>query len=166
MKTVIFARHAKSDWNQPDTNDFERPLNQRGELDAPAMAAYLKSCAYPLQQIISSDAVRALATAAEYQKQLTPGENIRQEHSLYLASSEDILQVVTDIAAQYNCVMLVGHNPGMTDVVNSFAGDGVDDMSTCSFAIVQFSVSDWSQVNKQNGSLFAYEYPKKCIHKT
>jgi len=166
MKTVIFARHAKSDWNQPGISDFDRPLNQRGEVDAPAMATYLKECAYPLQQIISSDAVRALATAAEYQKQLTPGKNILQEHSLYLASYQDILQVVANIEAEYSCVMLVGHNPGMTDVVNSFAGDGVDDMSTCSFAIVQFDVSLWSKVNKQNGSLFAYEYPKKCIHKT
>lgn len=164
MKTVIFARHAKSDWNQSSVSDFERPLNPRGEADAPAMAAYLKGCAYPVQQIISSDAARALATAKEYRKQLTEDKSIQQQHSLYLASYQDIAELLTEVADAYSCVMLVGHNPGMTDVVNHFVSDRIDDMSTCSFAIVQFDVSAWSKVNNQNGSLLAYEYPKKCLN--
>ncbi|RDH83890.1 MAG: hypothetical protein DIZ80_07070 [endosymbiont of Galathealinum brachiosum] len=163
MKTVLFARHAKSNWGQEGISDFERPLNSQGEVDAPAMASYLEQCGYVIHQILSSDAARAMATATEYKNHLTPQIDILTEHSLYLASHLDIADVVKNISAKNSTVMIVGHNPGMSEIVDYYVDGSVDDMPTCSVAIVQFDVSNWKDVKVASGDLLAFEYPKKLI---
>jgi len=159
MKTVYFARHAKSDWNQPGVSDFDRPLNKRGYIDSSAMAIKIQpgSC---VEKIISSDAVRALETATEYKNHLTPDSAIIQNHALYLASHLDIAKVLQSTPDEYSSVMVVGHNPGMSDVVNYFIEQSVNDMPTCSVAIIQFDVKGWSELKGQSGHLQAFETPK------
>jgi len=159
MKTLFLARHAKSDWNQAGYSDFDRPLNARGELDAPVMASYLQS-KYKLDLIVSSDAARALATATEYKKALTPEQEIDRQHSLYNASHLAINDVVQNISDSHAAVMLVGHNPGMSDMVNYYCNQAID-MSTCSVAIIRFSVSSWREIQKAGAELMTLESPKK-----
>jgi len=161
MKTVLFARHAKSNWNEAGISDFDRPLNSRGEEDAPRMASYLEQSAYVIDQIISSDAARALATATEYKNCLTPDEEIIHKHSLYMASHLDIAEVVQNISSKYSSVMIVGHNPGMSEIVDYYVAGSVQDMPTCSIAVIQFDVSDWKEIKIGKGDLLAFEYPKK-----
>ncbi len=161
MKTILFARHAKSSWDQPGVDDFDRPLNDRGDVDVSVMALYLQQCGYLIHQIISSDAARALATATEYKNCFTPDKEISRQHSLYLASHTDIADVVKQVSADYSTVMIVGHNPAMTDVVRYYSGGSVQHMPTCSVAIVQFDVSDWKEIKAGSGDLLAFEYPKK-----
>ena len=160
MKTLLLARHAKSDWNQPGYSDFERPLNPRGDMDAPVMALLLQNN-FNIEQIISSDAARALATANYYKNILTPLQNILQEHLLYNASRENIADVISNISNDLSSVMVVGHNPGMTEIVNYFAQGSIEDMPTCSVAVVQFSVNDWCEIDQNTGELIAFEFPKK-----
>lgn len=161
MKTVFFARHAKSDWNQSGVSDFMRLLNAKGEIDAPAMAAYLKQSGYEVDKIISSDAARALATANEYKKVLTPNEDLIEEHSLYNAAYFDIEQVVKNISDEYSAAMIVGHNPGMSEIVNYYAPKSIGDMPTCSVGVLQFAVSVWGEIKKGEGELIGLEYPEK-----
>jgi len=161
MKTVLFARHAKSNWNEPGISDFDRPLNEKGEVDAPLMAKYLQQCGYIIHEIISSDAARALATAEEYKKCLTPDVPVLQNHSIYAASQLDIIDIIKALPAKKSTVMIVGHNPTMTDVVNYYTEDGVSDMPACSVAIVQFEVSSWDDIKIGVGDLLAFEYPGK-----
>jgi len=161
MKTVLFARHAKSNWNEPGISDFDRPLNEKGEVDAPLMAKYLQQCGYIIHEIISSDAARALATAEEYKKCLTPDVPVLQNHSIYAASQLDIIDIIKALPAKKSTVMIVGHNPTMTDVVNYYTEDGVSDMPACSVAIVQFEVSSWDDIKIGIGDLLAFEYPGK-----
>lgn len=161
MKTLLLARHAKSDWNQSGVSDFDRGLNSRGEVDAPAMASYLQQCGYLIHQIISSDAVRALATAEEYKNVLIPESEVIKQHDLYLASHFDIVQVANQLSPDYSTVMLVGHNPGMTEALNYFTKTEIEDMPTCSVAVVQFDIMNWKDITKYSGDLLAYEFPKK-----
>jgi phosphohistidine phosphatase len=161
MKTVFFARHAKSNWNEPGISDFERPLNQKGEEDAPVMATYLRDSGFVVEQIISSDAARALATAKVYKKQLTPNQAIIQKHAIYLASYLDIDSVLKQISEQFSRIMIVGHNPTMTDIINYYAADSVQDMSACGVAVVEFEIENWIEIKMNSGALVAYEYPKK-----
>lgn len=164
MKTILFARHAKSNWNEAGTSDFDRPLNAKGETDATAMASYLQQCGYLIHQIISSDAARALATAKEYKQHLTPDVDIIREHSLYNASHLDIINVIRNLSSKASTVMIVGHNPGMSEIVNYYVDEkGIDDMPSCSVAIVQFEVSNWSEIKMESGDLLAFEYPKKRL---
>jgi len=161
MKTLLLARHAKSDWGDNSVDDFDRPLNERGEEDSPKMASYLQQCGYLINQIISSDAVRALSTAKQYRKSLTPDQDLITHGDLYLASENKIINIIKNINPAFNSVMLVGHNPGMTDALNYLSHEQVDDMSTCSVGILQFEVDRWRDIAKGSGDLLAYEYPKK-----
>lgn len=158
----MLARHAKSGWGQ--VQDFDRTLNERGEDDAKKMSAYLEECGYLVHQIISSDAVRALTTAEMYESQLKPVHGLITHHDLYLASKEEILNICRNISTDDSTVMLVGHNPGMHEVLNYFAEGKVNDMPSCSVAIIQFDVENWAEVNNKNGDLMAFEYPKKISH--
>lgn len=160
MKTILFARHAKSNWNEPGISDFDRPLNEKGEIDAPLMAKYLQQCGYIIHEIVSSDAARALATAEEYKKHLTPDVPILKNHAIYLATQLDIIDIIKSLPSKKSTVMLVGHNPTMTEVVNYYTEDGISDMPACSVAIVQFDVSNWGDIKIGSGDLLAFEYPK------
>ena len=155
----MLARHAKSGWDQAE--DFDRTLNKRGEADALKMSAYLHQCGYLIHQIITSDAVRALTTAETYESQLKPAHGLITHHDMYLASKEDIINISRKISADESTVMLVGHNPGMHEVLNYFAEGKINDMPSCSVAIIQFDVENWSEINNKNGDLLAFEYPKK-----
>jgi len=161
MRTLLLARHAKSSWDQPGVSDFYRCLNARGESDAPVMAAYLKQCGYLIHQIVSSDAVRALATADEYKKALLPEKDMITHHDLYLASQQEIVQIAQSLCSQDNTVMMVGHNPGITQALNYFTQAGIDNMPTCSVAIIQFDVMEWQDIVRAGGDLLAFEYPEK-----
>ncbi len=161
MKILLLARHAKSDWNQPSKSDFERTLNVRGETDAVQMAELLQQGAYLPVQIISSDAVRALATANKYHAAMKPEKGLIENHNLYNASLQDIFQLIKNLPQACDTVMLVGHNPGMSEALNYFLPTGVQGMPTCSVGVVQFDIARWSEASGAMGKILAYEYPKK-----
>lgn len=160
MKTLLLARHAKSNWGDKNFSDFDRPLNETGEADAPVVALYLQQCGYLIHQIISSDAARALATAEVYKKHLTRDQNLITHHDLYLASVETIANIVSNISPAYSTVMIVGHNPGMSEALNYFCKENFDDMSACSVGIIQFEVSGWADITAGSGDVLGFESPK------
>lgn len=159
MKTLLLARHAKSSWDAPE--DFQRTLSERGQKDVNIMAQYLSECGYLLHQIITSDALRAQATAEVYEAKLKPSHRLITHHDLYLATADDIVNIARNITASMSTVMLVGHNPGMHEVLNDFVVDKIEDMPSCSVAIIQFDVTGWADISQHNASLLAFEYPKK-----
>ena len=161
MKTIILARHAKSDWNASHSTDFERPLNKRGENDAPFMAAYLQKCGYLLDQIISSDAKRALQTANEYYAMLQPAHGLITHHDLYLASLNTLTDIISSLPQNSSHLMLVGHNPGMTEALNFYTAEFIDNMPTCSVAVIQFDVMNWKDISEGEGDLLGFEFPKR-----
>ncbi len=160
MKTLLLARHAKSDWGDKNFSDFDRPLNQTGEENAPVMALYLQQCGYLIHQIISSDAARALATAEEYKKLLAQDQNLITHHDLYLASVDTIINIVANLSPAYSAVMIVGHNPGMSDALNFYCKEHFNDMSSCSVGIIQFEVSNWTDIIAGSGDMLGFESPK------
>jgi len=161
MKTILFARHAKSNWNEAGISDFERPINEKGESDVHKMAKYLQQCGYLIHEILSSDATRAVTTAEEYKKHLTPDMPVVLNHSIYQATHLDIIEIIKTLSEKKSTVMIVGHNPTMTDIVNYYTEDDVIDMPSCSVAIVQFEASNWNDLKTGSGDLLAFEYPKK-----
>ena len=130
-KRVTLLRHAKSSWDQPRLSDFDRPLNSRGERDAPAMGNLLHERNYCPQVIISSDAARAKTTAQIVATKIDyPAEQIRFRNSLYLASPQALLQTFMDEAENYADVMLVAHNPGLTELANQLGNQRLDNLPT------------------------------------
>ena len=157
MKTLLLARHAKSDWDVAGLRDHDRPLNARGLRDAPAMARRLVDDGVALQRIVSSTAVRARRTAEEYAAAfgIAPGE----DPDLYAASARTILRVAAALPDDVEVAMLVGHNPGMADAVAELTGSFVE-FPTCAVAECSVDVGSWSALIEGSGRLQRLRTPR------
>ncbi|MFK5985035.1 MAG: histidine phosphatase family protein [Pseudomonadota bacterium] len=119
-KELLLLRHAKSDWNG-HTSDFNRPLKKRGKSNAKQMGLWLAEQNLIPDLIITSPAIRALHTAQIICKFMQISEStIEQEKLLYLADESDWLTVLSTIPLSINRLMLVGHNPGMENLLSYF----------------------------------------------
>lgn len=156
MKTLLLARHAKSDWGVPGLSDHDRALNSRGMRDAPAMAQRLLDDGVELERIVSSSATRARSTASEYAT--TFGLTLTVEPLLYAASARSILAVAAALPDDCGVAMLVGHNPGMADAVTELTGAYVD-LPTCAVAECAVDVGAWSELVEDTGRLLRLRTP-------
>ena len=163
MKTLFVIRHAKSSWDASNVDDFERPLNERGKRDAPRMAKRLKEKEIHVDQMVSSPAKRAYSTAKKIAKVLNyPKDDIKTDRRLYHADEETILDVVREVKDSRKTVLLFGHNPGLTEFVNSLM-DGqqdIDNIPTCGIVAFQFNTETWADVNWGKGKMLFFDYPK------
>ncbi|MEN8213642.1 MAG: histidine phosphatase family protein [Pseudomonadota bacterium] len=162
MKTLALVRHAKSSWDHPGLADFERPLNKRGRRDAPRMGSRLAEHYIRPDLIVSSPAVRALTTAEVIASHIgyQPSEIIN-DRRVYHASSSELLAVIREFDARHQTVMLVGHNPGLTDLVEQLAYAGITNIPTCGIVMLGFSANHWPEATAENCELQTYDYPKK-----
>lgn len=161
MKRLLICRHAKSSWSQSDLRDFDRPLNQRGERDAPEMGRRLAARGLQPELICASPAARALATAHHYAQQLGyPVEQIRTNAVQYAANVPVMLQLVQAIEAAVEVLMVVGHNPESTALANVLGALMIDNIPTSGIVGLDFAVDSWQQVAPGKGSLVFFDYPK------
>ncbi len=161
MKRIYLMRHAKSSWKEP-LPDRERPLNKRGEKAAKRMGKYLRSRGEIPQLIVSSDAVRALATAKRLAKALgIPPERIRVEHALYEADARRIVEVIRNLDPALSDVFLVAHNPGISDAAVELSGEErFDWLPTAAVVGLRFDIQEWREVGRLPGRVFLYATPK------
>lgn len=157
MKTLLLARHAKSDWGVPGFADHDRPLNSRGRRDAPVMARRLVDDGIRIDRIVSSTATRARSTAEEYAAafELT----VVEEPLLYAATARSILAIAAALPDEAETVMLVGHNPGMTDAVDELTG-AYAELPTCAVAECAVDVGSWAELIEGSGRLLRVRTPR------
>jgi len=161
MKILLLLRHAKSSWKEDSLPDQERPLAKRGLRDAPRMGVVLREENLMPDLILSSTARRArqttelVADAAGY-----PGE-VSWLDELYAAAPEDILDILNALPAGYTCVMVVGHNPGLDELL-ALLTDEVDTLTTAALAQIDLPVDGWDQVGEETqGKLVNIWRPKE-----
>jgi len=162
MKRLTLVRHSKSDWSLPGQQDWDRALNKRGQRDAPEMARRMRARKLKPDLILSSPAVRALATATIMARELKVAASIvRQDERLYLAGPADMLTVIRDLGGSARHLMVFGHNPGITDFANRLsAGDRIDNMPTSAVFTATFAIQDWSELDWGSGQDAQFDYPK------
>ncbi|HVF89551.1 MAG TPA: histidine phosphatase family protein, partial [Blastocatellia bacterium] len=117
MKTLLLMRHAKSDWADGSLRDFDRPLSERGERDAPRMARALKKLGPLPDVIISSPAARARQTARAVVEAGGLDARLEFDGAIYEASTSELMSLVRKIPDDVACAMLIGHNPGFEGMV-------------------------------------------------
>ncbi len=162
MKTLTLVRHAKSSWKDSGLSDRERPLNKRGERDAPIMGKRAATAGLRPSQIISSPAVRAWTTAKIFAKALNyPVEFLQREDGLYLASLDNLLDAVATQDPDFDSLMLFGHNPGMTDFANYLVPGVTSNLPTSGFISVTVDCDDWMLYDRPKTELVVYDYPKR-----
>ena len=147
MKTLLILRHAKSSWDDSSLDDRDRPLNARGRRDAPRVGDLLRDERLTPDLIITSDAVRAHATAVAVAEAAGHTRDIVADSLLYHASPEDILAVLETVDdASGNTVMIVGHNPGLEDLIEQLTGER-HDMPTAALAQLALPISSWGELS-------------------
>ena len=162
MKTLSLLRHAKSSWSDASLGDRERPLNKRGKRDAPLMGQRLHASVVRPSLIVSSPAVRAWATAKIVAAEISyPREFLQREDRLYLAGVRQLLEVVSEQDAGFNSIMLVGHNPGLTDFANWLVPELTPNVPTCGLVAVEIDADDWDIRDNSGCELLFYDYPKR-----
>ncbi|MBO4254381.1 SixA phosphatase family protein [Streptomyces griseorubiginosus] len=126
LRRLVVLRHAKSAW--PDgVPDHERPLAPRGRRDAPAAGRALVEADCLPDLALCSTAVRARQTWELASAQWGTPPPVRQDPRLYAADAIDLLGVVHEVSPEVETLLLIGHNPGLEDLVLELAGDGLDD---------------------------------------
>ncbi len=161
MKRLIVVRHAKSSWSNPHLGDSERPLNKRGHRNAPEMGKRLKSKGFIPDLIVSSKANRALTTAKYIAAEVGYDEaDIYISDYLYHRDEDEMIELIRNIDQKNNTVMIFGHNPGFTDLVNYLTGSDIYNIPTAGLAVIEFDSDHWSEIKPGAGNLRHYDYPK------
>ena len=162
MRRLTVVRHAKSDWSLPGQEDWDRPLNRRGQRDAPEMARRLRSRRLKPDLVLTSPAVRAVTTASIIARELkVDAGRIAPEERLYLASAPQMLGVVRELGGNALHVMVFGHNPGITEFANKLsAGEQIDNLPTCGVFTATFDIANWDALDWGLGEDGSFDYPK------
>lgn len=157
---VTLMRHAKSSWQVNNQSDHDRPLNQRGIKDAPAMAQRLlkKNCCPDL--ILCSSAQRAMQTSAYLVEAFGLDiSHIKVKSELYLASPESILQILHEERGSAKHVLIIAHNPGLEQLSSILAPESSAHMPTS--GIRHFSLP--ASPSGTTAELLFEDYPKKAL---
>ncbi|WP_234111633.1 SixA phosphatase family protein [Chryseobacterium sp. R2A-55] len=157
MKTLILVRHAKSDWPE-DTEDFDRPLAEKGWEDAVKMSRFMKENNIEIQKFVSSPAVRALNTCKIFNQIFNI--EIIQEQKLYNPSEHNFESVIYGLDDHLDSVAMFSHNNGISNFANMMSDD-IFMFPTCGVAGFQVDTDSWSDFEKAKKKLIFFYDPKK-----
>lgn len=161
MKTLLILRHAKSSWSNMRLSDHDRPLNDRGRRDAPRMGQLLRDEDLIPDLIITSSAERALTTAELVALNCGYEEALLVTRHLYHAGPEEYVEVLREQGGEAHTVMVVGHNPGMEDLLDYLTGED-ERMPTAALAQVSLPLGAWREMDLEvSGTLQNLWRPKE-----
>jgi len=161
MKTLYLVRHAKSGKDDLSLADRDRPLDDRGHREAPKMGKRLAKRDAKPDLILSSPALRALATAELIAEALDyRTKDIEVDDRLYASDVNTLLGVIHKLGDKQDRVMLVGHNPEFSELAHQLASE-ITDMPTCAVAEFGFGSKSWSDVGKVKPETVTLDHPKK-----
>lgn len=138
-------RHAKSSWRDKELSDFDRPLKRRGQQAALKMGKHLKSQHIIPSHVITSAAERAQATAELVISQFQDPPELELREELYQALPKTIVRVIQDTDDRFDSLLLIGHNPGLEELVFQWSADFVD-FTTCAIAHYELPIDKWSEL--------------------
>ncbi|MCX6316497.1 MAG: histidine phosphatase family protein [Bacteroidetes bacterium] len=161
MKQVILIRHAKSDWDNPALDDFDRPLNERGKKDAPRMAQRLKDRMIRIDAFIASPAKRAAKTAKIFAEAYNrKKEDILFKKELYMAGPFTFLETIENADDQFQSIAVFSHNNGITEFANLLTNARIDNIPTCGIFAVKADCAQWKDFKDAAKEFLFFDYPK------
>lgn len=158
MKKLLLIRHAKAE-KETSVKDINRPLKYIGIQDARFMAERVKENSLIPQLIITSPALRTKTTAEIFADHLLlPDPEVNK--AVYEASQQALLRVINQLPNQYNFIALVGHNPGISQILYYLTGESRE-VHTSTVALIEFEIDDWKAISGDTGKLAYYSSPKE-----
>lgn len=153
MKTLFLLRHAKSSGKDESLPDFERPLNRRGKRAAQTLGQYLRANEIGVELILSSTAVMARETVERMIKAAKLSTEVRYDQRIYGASVDRLAEVVSQIEDARRVVMVVGHNPGLQELLSFLTGK-IEPVPTGALAKLSSRATKWNTLaSEQKSSL-------------
>jgi phosphohistidine phosphatase len=165
QRELFILRHAKSDWDSDAETDFDRPLAKRGNKDAPDMGKWMKKQKLLPDHIVSSPAERAKQTIYAVAKELgLSKKHVHFDEKIYMANLGALLKVLTECPQKAKTVMLVGHNPGLDELLQFLVSDPplTDSgklLTTACLAQIALP-DDWTQLPRHCGKLISITRPR------
>jgi phosphohistidine phosphatase len=164
MKLLTLLRHAKSSWDDTRLDDHDRPLAERGHRDAPSMGERLARRRLNPDLLLTSTAERARQTAEYVSSALgLPASRTRIERRLYLASPGELLLLLAEIDDGIESLLLIGHNPGLTELANRLLPFlRLDNLPTTGVLAIDCDATSWKRIDRADLSLRFYDFPKNA----
>lgn len=164
MKRLLLVRHAKSDWSDGSLRDFDRPLNARGQHDAPRMAKFVASKDIRPTYLMASPAARTYATARLFAAEFGIAENdISLRKSLYECHAAELLTALTELPDLHDTAAVFAHNPATTTVIGKFADAYVANVPTCGVALIAVEGDTWGDLRPGRAVLQELWQPKNVL---
>ncbi len=165
MKTLGLLRHAKSDWDDLATRDFDRGLNDRGRRGATLIGAHIRERGVTWDRLIASPAERVQRTLDCAVPELEP----QFDRRLYLGAAETLMDVLRELDAGVGNVMVAAHNPGLQDMLfqlvsptreNALFDEASVKFPTATFAMFELDIDSWAALEKECGALIHFARPR------
>lgn len=161
VRTLLLMRHAKSSWRDPGIDDHERPLVGRGQRAVSYMVEAFEESELRVSLVLSSTARRAVETANLLIAGLSFEGPLELTRRLYLAEAATYLDVLAELAPGTDDVLVIGHNPGISDLVERLTRQEVD-MPTASVAKIELELNDFADIDvKTQGRLVMFSRPPR-----
>ena len=160
MKKLVIVRHSKSSWSDPYLSDFDRPLNKRGNRDGGLMAEFLSKRINNVDKLLSSSSKRTRLTSEFFKNKI----NIKVENytdKLYHASYDDIIGLLNQVKDDVRSLILIGHNPGLTHLVNFFTEVNLYNLPTTGIVVINFMIDKWKKIKDSKGNIEIIKFPKE-----
>ena len=152
MKTLLLLRHAKSSWKDAARADHDRPLNKRGKAEALRVGQWLRQQSLVPDLILASTAKRARRTAERVAEASGYAGEVQREADLYPGDPEDYLDALQGVADEYDCVLVVGHNPGLEEFLELLTRSQ-ELMPTAALAHISLPIEHWQQLTSMTKGL-------------
>ena len=153
MKILLLLRHAKSSWKDKYQRDFDRPLNDRGKKAAETIGQYIRKEGISPELVLSSTAVRARQTTDIVLRAARLQSELRYDERIYEASPSRLMEVISQIDEKLSSVLLVGHNPGMEELLNLLTASS-EHMATATLAKIRLDGADkWTRIAAGKGNV-------------
>lgn len=161
VRTLLLMRHAKSSWRDAGLSDHDRPLNGRGKRAASFMGNLLLRENLLPEMVLSSTAVRAVETVRGVVAASNLDGPVEIKRTLYLAEPPAYLDALTEVPQGIGRLLVIGHNPGISELVHVLTGDRVE-MPTAAVACIDLDVGEICDVDRlSRGTLRFFHRPPK-----
>jgi len=170
-RRILFLRHAKSAWDEPEQDDYARPLAPRGRRAAAVMGVYIRDEGLAPDLVLCSGARRARETWDIVNAALAKHPPVEHEEALYMISPERLLKRLRKVPDEAKSVLVVGHEGGVDALARALTGNGAaalrqrlgEKFATAALAVVAVDLAHWSDLAEGKGTLTALAAPKELV---
>tara|TARA_Y100000766_G_scaffold79236_1_gene67352 strand:- start:117 stop:497 length:381 start_codon:yes stop_codon:yes gene_type:complete len=124
------------------------------------MANFLSKKINKICFLHSSSSVRTFETSKFFIDRIK-FDKIKYDDSLYHSSSFSILNMVKNYPDNYSSVVIIAHNPGLTNLINEITNISLDNLPTTGLAEIDFNCLKWNEVSFENSNLIEIKFPKQ-----